>query len=55
MFCDLCLKSNEETKFAIFNRAELYATMAWIGPKPDLALVNEYQKVNKEVQRGVLV
>jgi hypothetical protein len=39
----------------VFNRAELYATIAWIGSKPDVAVVNEYQKVSKEVRRGVLV
>ena len=51
LFCDLCSKQTFETKFKVYNEAELYATLAWIGPKPDLTLVNEYQKI----QRGVLV
>ncbi len=56
LYCDLCPKPDEGiTRFEAYNTSELYATMAWIGTKPDLTLVNEYQKVYNDLKRGGLV
>ncbi len=56
LYCDLCPKPDEGiTRFEVYNTSELYATLAWIGSKPDLTLVNEYQKVCNDVKKGVLV
>ena len=55
LFCDLCPKPNNQTKYKIYNESELYATLAWVGSKPDVTLVNEFQNVTKEIQRGTMV